>query len=217
MRSMNKSSTTAEDIIACARCLIADGGYNGFSYADIAAVVGINQASIHRFFPSKIDLVKALLARYSRETAASIRRLERGLPDACAQLGAYVQHWKRCIEDASVPFCLCAVLGGELAMLPDEIANAVRAHFRFLSGWLASVLERGARQGEIELVHPCSIEAQAFMATVHGAMLSARAYGDASMFSSIMDPQVARLSVPKICFPVAPFGKSAGRMIEPQF
>jgi hypothetical protein len=70
---------------------------------------------------------------------------------------------------------------------------------------------------DIELIHPCSSEAQAFMATVHGAMLSARAYGDASMFGSIMDPQVARLSVPKLSFPVAPSIQCAGLMIEHQF
>ena len=35
---MNKSSTTADDILACTRKLIVAGGYNGFSYADIADV-----------------------------------------------------------------------------------------------------------------------------------------------------------------------------------
>lgn len=32
------------------------------------------------------------------------------------------------------------------------------------------------------------------MATVHGAMLSARAYGDAGMFSVITDPLLERLA-----------------------
>ncbi|TGQ58100.1 TetR/AcrR family transcriptional regulator, partial [Mesorhizobium sp. M1C.F.Ca.ET.212.01.1.1] len=33
---MSNLSTTSDDILACARCLIVAGGYNGFSYADIA-------------------------------------------------------------------------------------------------------------------------------------------------------------------------------------
>jgi TetR/AcrR family transcriptional repressor of nem operon len=56
------------------------------------------------------------------------------------------------------------------------------------------VLERGAQQGTIALTGTPRVEAEAFMATVHGAMLSARAYGDTSMFATIMDPQLERLA-----------------------
>jgi TetR/AcrR family transcriptional repressor of nem operon len=52
---MNKASTTSDAILACARALIASGGYNGFSYADIADVVGIRKASIH-LYPVLEDL-----------------------------------------------------------------------------------------------------------------------------------------------------------------
>lgn len=45
---MTAYSTTADDILACAKRLILKGGYNGFSYADIAAVVLIRKASIHQ-------------------------------------------------------------------------------------------------------------------------------------------------------------------------
>jgi TetR/AcrR family transcriptional repressor of nem operon len=44
---MGNLSPTSDDILACARSLIVAGGYNGFSYADIADVVGIRKASIH--------------------------------------------------------------------------------------------------------------------------------------------------------------------------
>ncbi|RZL89198.1 MAG: TetR/AcrR family transcriptional regulator, partial [Variovorax sp.] len=38
------------------------------------------------------------------------------------------------------------------------------------------------------------VEAEIFMAAVHGAMLSARAYGDTAIFATVMDAQLARLS-----------------------
>jgi TetR/AcrR family transcriptional repressor of nem operon len=109
-------------------------------------------------------------------------------------LRAYIQYWKTCIADASAPFCVCALLAGEMPMLPDDVAAEVRAYFRFLSGWLTAVLERGVRLGTVALAHPPRTEAEAFMATVHGAMLSARAYSDAAMFGIIMDPQLERLA-----------------------
>jgi TetR/AcrR family transcriptional repressor of nem operon len=191
---MNKSLSTADDILACARSLIVAGGYNGFSYADIAEVVGIRKPSIHHHFPSKADLVKTLVIRYREAAEEGIANLERAVPGPLDQLRAYIGYWKTCIGDASAPFCVCALLANELPVLPEEIALEIRAYFRFLSGWLTSVLERGAALGVVTLTGTPRVEAEAFMATVHGAMLSARAYGDTAIFGTIMDPQLARLS-----------------------
>jgi TetR/AcrR family transcriptional repressor of nem operon len=191
---MNKTSSTAEDILASARSLIVSGGYNGFSYADIADVVGIRKPSIHHHFPSKAELVRALVAGYRKEAEAGIENLVRAIPGPLDQLRAYIGYWKSCIGDASAPFCICALLANELPVLPQEVALEVRAYFRFLSGWLTSVFEQGAAQGVIKLTNAPRIEAEAFMATVHGAMLSARAYGDTAIFGVIMDPQLTRLA-----------------------
>ena len=191
---MNKSISTADDILACARSLIVAGGYNGFSYADIAQVVGIRKPSIHHHFPSKADLVKTLVIRYREAAEEGIANLERAIPGPLDQLRAYIAYWKTCIADASAPFCICALLANELPVLPEEIALEIRAYFRFLSGWLTSVLERGAALGVVALADTPRVAAEAFMATVHGAMLSARAYGDTAIFGTIMDPQLARLS-----------------------
>jgi TetR/AcrR family transcriptional repressor of nem operon len=181
---MNKTSSTAEDILASARSLIVSGGYNGFSYADIA----------DHHFPSKAQLLRALVAGYRKEAEAGIANLERALPDPLDQLRAYIGYWKSCIGDASAPFCICALLANELPVLPQAVALEVRAYFRFLSGWLTSVLERGVAQGLVKLTDTPRVEAEAFMATVHGAMLSARAYGDTAIFGLIMDPQLRRLA-----------------------
>ena len=191
---MNKSLSTADDILACARSLIVAGGYNGFSYADIAEVVGIRKPSIHHHFPSKLDLVKTLVIRYREAAEEGIVNLERAVPGPLDQLRAYIGYWKTCIGDASAPFCVCALLANELPVLPEEIALEIRAYFRFLSGWLTAVLERAAALGVVALTDTPRVEAEAFMATVHGAMLSARAYGDTAIFGTIMDPQLARLS-----------------------
>ena len=39
-------------------------GFDGFSYADLAADVGISKASIHHHFASKATLAVALMQRY---------------------------------------------------------------------------------------------------------------------------------------------------------
>ncbi|MFB4328211.1 TetR/AcrR family transcriptional regulator [Paenibacillus sp. JNUCC32] len=193
---MKNLTTTSDDILTCARSLIIAGGYNGFSYADIAEVVGIRKASIHHHFPSKVDLVRTLVARYREEAEAGMENIELHVSDALEQLRFYVGYWEACIADASAPICVCALLASQLPVLPEEVAMEVREHFRYLSTWLTSVLDRGSRLGQLQLRSTPQAEAEAFMATVHGAMLSARAYGDPNMFSFVTGPLLERLAIP---------------------
>ncbi|PBC08530.1 TetR/AcrR family transcriptional regulator [Mesorhizobium sp. WSM3859] len=190
---MNKPSNTADDILAAARRFIVAGGYNGFSYADIAEVVGIRKASIHHHFPSKVDLVQTLVRRYLEDAVTGMTELERNVPEPPELLRTYAGFWAQCIEDASRPFCVCALLASELPVLPPEVAVEVRAYFQFLSGWLTGVIERGAELGTLTIAAPPRVEAEAFMATVHGAMLSARAYGDVLTFGMILAPTLQKL------------------------
>lgn len=193
---MNTPSTTADDILQTAHRLILAGGYNGFSYADIAKVVGIRNASIHHHFPSKADLVSTLVARYRQTAGAAMAALEESVPDPVGQLRAYIGYWQTCIAEGTASYCLCALLANEMQLLPAAVASEVRAHFQGLSAWLTKVLERGAAGGQIHLASTARIEAEGVMAAVHGAMLTARAYGDPAAFEAITTPVLRRLTPP---------------------
>ena len=191
---MTNLLTTSEEILASARTLIMNGGYNGFSYADIAEVVKIRKASIHHHFPSKADLVRTLVIQYRENAEAAIQALGENVKDPYQVLKVYADHWAGCIEDASRPFCVCAMLASELPALPTDVRTEVTAFFRFLSRWLTSVMERGRMEGSLRLTSEPGVEADAFMASVHGAMLSARAYGTPQVFGAILAPTLQRLS-----------------------
>lgn len=182
---MSNVGSTYDHILACAQKLIVSGGYNGFSYADIADIVGIRKASIHHHFPSKIDLVQTLVSRYRIAAETGFAGIEQNVAHPLDQLRTYTDHWAKCIDDGSRPFCVCALLASELPLLPPEVAVEVKAYFQLLSGWLTRTFERAASQGVIHISRLPAVEAELFMATVHGAMLSARAYGDATKFSVV--------------------------------
>jgi TetR/AcrR family transcriptional repressor of nem operon len=185
--------TTSEKILETAQALVMAGGYNGFSYADISDAIGIRKASIHHHFATKAELVAVLVDRYTQHAQASLKSLSAQVPSPLDQLQAYLGYWQTCILDASQPFCVCAMLASEMQMLPEDVASHVRAHFRNLADWLASVLKAGAEQGQFRLNNLPEEEAQILMASVHGAMLSARALGEPNVFSVIVSPQIARL------------------------
>lgn len=191
---MASQLSTPGQILDCAFALITTGGYNAFSYADIADRIGIRKASIHHHFATKEQLVRALVAGYREEAAAGLAALEANVPAPRARLQHYVDYWRQCIADSSAPMCLCALLASELPVLPESIATEVRAHFRMLSAWLAATLERGATAGDWRLAQPAAVEAEAFMAGIHGAMLSARAYGDPHAFQVVSQALLARLA-----------------------
>lgn len=191
---MSNLRNTSEDILLCARGLIVDGGYNGFSYADISSKVGIRKASIHHHFPKKVDLVRTLVAEYRKGAELALGDLDRKIPDPADQLKAYTDYWAACISDGSRPICICALLAVEIPVLPQEVAVEVRGYFRTFSAWLVALMERGAAQGKLALSDTPQTEAETFIATVHGAMLSARAYGNPTVFASITQPLIERLS-----------------------
>jgi TetR/AcrR family transcriptional repressor of nem operon len=188
-------SPKAAEIAACARSLIALRGYNGFSYADIAEAVGITKASIHHHFPSKAELVRSVVAAYRAEAVAGLSALTAQLPDAALRLQAWTRFWQDCLRERTLPFCICAMLATEMPTIPDEVGAEVRGHFDDLTHWLAATLADGARAGQFRLHAAPAAEALGFMAAIHGAMVSARAYGDAAVFTSISQGLLDRLAV----------------------
>jgi len=192
---MTEAANTSTRIIDCARTLILGGGYHSFSYADISKVVGIRTASIHHHFPAKADLVRTLVLRYRQEALTGLSHLERNTPGSVEQLRAYTGYWEACIGDDSAPFCVCALLASQIPALPPEVAHEVRTHFQTLSDWLTRTLERGAAAGLLRLTGSPRAEAEAFMAAVQGAMLTARAYGDPAAFGVVTRVLLERLIV----------------------
>ncbi len=189
-------SPRAAEIAEHAKALLATGGYNGFSYADISERVRIGKASIHHHFPSKAELVLTVVRMHRAQALAGLAALNRQVDDPRARLDAYTGFWAQCIRDNSMPLCLCAMLAAELPAIPSEIAHEVRGYFEELSGWLATVMTEGSARGTFRLKDSPVVEAHAFMATVHGAMLSARALGNAETFETITRAAIGRLTAP---------------------
>ncbi|TIN17638.1 MAG: TetR/AcrR family transcriptional regulator [Mesorhizobium sp.] len=186
-------SDTAGKLVGGAAQLIMRVGYNGFSYADLSERFGIRKASIHHHFPSKVDLVVAVVEQARAGIRAQSAALDEGSPVAVDQLRFYTGYWERCINDQSAPFCLAAVLAAELPGLPEEVAVSVRGHFVDLGKWLERLLELGVKQGAVHLEASPKVEAQAFMATVYGAMLAARAFDEPERFNVIVETLFRRI------------------------
>ncbi|QBK05033.1 TetR/AcrR family transcriptional regulator [Hylemonella gracilis] len=187
-------SPKAAEIVAQTRSLLVAGGYNSFSYADLAQRVNISKASIHHHFPSKATLVQTVVRLYRRDAQAGLATLETQFDDPLSELNAYADYWAGCIRGGEHSFCICAMLATEMPTIPPEVATEVQAHFQDLNTWLAGVLQRGAERGQFHLLNSPTVSARAFMAVVHGAMLVARALDDPMSFPTIVQPAILKLT-----------------------
>jgi TetR/AcrR family transcriptional repressor of nem operon len=188
------AADTAERILDTAHALIADCGYAAFSYADIAAQINVSKATIHHHFPSKEDLAIAVLRRHRLRLVESLTALDGAVAEPLERLSLYMRHWETCIRNKTEPMCIAALLGAELPSLPADVAKETGLHFASLQRWLQKTMELGLKRKTIHLTQTASTEAEVVMATVHGAMVSARAYPSSKVFGQVIDATIERLS-----------------------
>ena len=86
---MNKVDTKT-NLMDAAEQQVRQKGADGFSYADLSAQVGIRKASIHYHFPTKSDLLTAIMARYSQEVLATLDGYVDLFPTPKEQLIAFI-------------------------------------------------------------------------------------------------------------------------------
>ncbi len=139
----------------------------------------------------------AVLRAHRENLLQGTQFLTQKIDDPLARLHAYVQHWEGCIRDKSQPFCIAALLAAELPSLPKEVRFEVQQHFLELSGWIRETLTEGISKRTLKLQGTPEDEAQTFMATVHGAMLSARALGSCDVFQAVTTSALQRYSTRK--------------------
>jgi TetR/AcrR family transcriptional repressor of nem operon len=188
------ATDTAERILDVAHHLIADRGYAAFSYADIAMQIKVSKATIHHHFPSKADLAISVLRRHRMRLVENLAALDGAIAEPLKRLTRYLRHWESCIQKKTEPMCIAALLAAELPSLPAEVAAETQLHFVALRGWLQKTIERGVKQGSIHLTQTASKEAELVMASVHGGMISARAYQSSKVFGQIAEATLQRLS-----------------------
>lgn len=159
----------AEEIMDAAERRIREAGYNGFSFRDLAADVGVKSASVHHHFPTKAALGAAVARRYADRFLAAVEG-ERGDRLVAAWRAAFRRALR---EDGRM--CLCGVLGAEAGALPPEVAAEARRFFE--RG--AECLARAHGGGPAAAARDAGLRV---LATLEGAMLIARALGDPAAF-----------------------------------
>ena len=193
---MDKAATArgpdpARRILDLAERLIQVRGYNGFSYADIAEAMQVTKASLHYHFPSKAELGRSLMARYLQGFLKALADIDQQAKGPTQKLESYVALYADVIADGRM--CLCGMLAAEFATLPVPVRDEVLRFFDANEAWLATVLEHGRRDGQFVFDGRAIEVARMIVASLEGAMMLARTYGDVKRFTQASRRLLAQL------------------------
>jgi len=183
---------TAERILEVAERLVQTRGYNGFSYADVAAELGITKPSLHYHFASKAELGETLIARYHTRFAAALGGIDAAGGDAETRLRRYAALYADVLDKQRM--CLCGMLAADLETLPGGMREAVVRFFDASETWLEGVLDEGKASGTLRNDSPSHDQAQMVISALEGAMLVARSYHDPERFRMVARRLVTSLS-----------------------
>ena len=185
---------TSVRVLDAAERLVQVRGFNGFSYADIAAELHITKASLHYHFATKADLGEALITRYAARFFAALDAADTDGTSAPAKLSAYAKLYADVLSQQRM--CLCGMLAAEYPTLPGPMQSAVLEFFDHNETWLQAVLEQGRSEGSLEFTGPARDTARMIISGLEGAMLVTRPYGDAGRFQVAADGLLATLTAP---------------------
>lgn len=181
---------TRQSILDAAETLILTRGYNGFSYKDVADVVGIRKASIHHHFPSKENLGAAFVDGYSRRFALW---REQVAPLTVAQkLEAFLGMFQRVSSNAE-KICPMGMLTAEYPTLPRSVQDSLRGLLGAMDQWLTQVLGQGQAQGYLRSEPEAPVMARVMINAMSCSMKMARVFQDTDQLEQVFHALMAMI------------------------
>lgn len=186
--AMKRGETTTA-ILDSAERMIRTGGYNAFSYRDVAADIGIKAASVHYHYPGKENLGAAVASRYTDRFMQALGDPADSSVSPETLLHRYIEMFRTALVDEGL-MCLCGMLGAEVRDLPEDVGKETKSFFKRNLAWLDTVL---ARQNASYAETDRRKQAVRILAALEGGMMIARSLEDQSVFDEMTENLVSDL------------------------
>jgi len=174
-------SDTKEKLMDAAETAARHRGFDGFSYADLAADVGIRKASIHHHFATKAALATALIDRYSVAFDATCAEIATSRDTGSARLEGLISRYRDAVSDGQ-SLCLCVAFSASIDSLPPEVIEKLKQFRAMMINWIEQFMVQGQADGSLRRLHSAADEAPVVLACLEGAQLAARAERNAQRF-----------------------------------
>ncbi len=171
--------TKKEELLQAAQNRVREGGYNNFSFRELAKEVGIKSASVHYHFPTKADLGAELAKQYTNNFILALGDVKTLHNAGNNPIAVFVAQFKQALHHDQ-KMCLCGLLGAEADILPQPVRTEIKRFFSQNLAWLEQAY----------LYHEPTNKLQAKQSAIktisllEGAMMISIASQDNSIFDS---------------------------------
>lgn len=172
---------TATALMDTAENLARQRGFDAFSFADLATAAGIRKASVHYDFPTKAELARMLISRYSGRFFSALDDLAATAPNAQARLEGLIDLYRGALEGGQ-SMCLCVSFSSSVSSLPIEVQTSIEEFRKHTTSWIAEAFALAQKDGSIRVTRSPEAEAATAFALLEGAQIAAHAARDVTIF-----------------------------------
>ncbi|HEY9877342.1 MAG TPA: TetR/AcrR family transcriptional regulator [Leptolyngbyaceae cyanobacterium] len=185
---MSKSQDTRQKIVREAATLFNRQGFAGASMSDIMRVTGLQKGGIYNHFNSKEELAleafEYLIQEITQHYLAAIRSQRHAVDRLLAMLSIYRHFIDNPIVEGGCPILNTAVESDDTHPILRERTRQAMNGWRALIG---RVLHKGIERGEVRAAIDTDEIATILIATIEGAVMMSKLYGDSLYLERAVD------------------------------
>jgi len=134
-------SVTREKIIELGENLIRTKGYNAFSYQDISTELGIKNAGVHYYFPSKENLGTSIVKTNIQRFEEMVNNMHSRGFDEWQQLDTFIKIYIKSHREQKL--CIIGSLGPDINTLSESTRIEMVKMTEIILNWLTNLLSTG--------------------------------------------------------------------------
>ncbi len=138
-------SVTREKIIELGENLIRTRGYSAFSYQDISSELGIKNAAVHYYFPSKKNLGTSIVKTNIQRFEEMIENMQSKGFDELQQLETFIKIYTKSHREKKL--CIFGALGPDFDILDATTQIEYTKMTEVVLQWLSGILSSGREKG----------------------------------------------------------------------
>lgn len=138
-------SITRERILDLGENLIRTKGYNAFSYQDISTELGIKNAAVHYYFPTKENLGTSILKTNIQRFEEMIDNMNSRGFDEWHKLETFIKIYIKSHREQKL--CIIGSLGPDYNTLGETTKVELTKMTEIIINWLTDILAKGKEKG----------------------------------------------------------------------
>jgi TetR/AcrR family transcriptional regulator, transcriptional repressor for nem operon len=134
-------SITREKILELGENLIRTKGYNAFSYQDISSELGIKNAAVHYYFPSKENLGTSIVKTNILRFEEMVDNMHSRKFDEWQQMDTFIKIYVKSHREQKK--CLVGSLSPDYSTLNESTQTELKRMVEIIIKWLSELLAQG--------------------------------------------------------------------------